>query len=91
MNANNPNGWGGAIHSMGKNTIVIDNCTFKDNFAEDGGAIHAWGNLYIKNSLFIDNEWIGLCGDETNLLTLVEFHGRFPLSWAGCPAPYLFF
>ena len=46
MNANNPNGWGGAIHSMGKNTIVIDNCTFKDNFAEDGGAIHAWGNLY---------------------------------------------
>lgn len=56
MNANNPNGWGGAIHSMGKNTIVIDNCTFKDNFAEDGGAIHAWGNLYIKNSLFIDNE-----------------------------------
>ena len=56
MNANNPIGWGGAIHSMGKNTIVVDNCTFRNNYAEDGAAIHAWGNLYIKDSLFIDNE-----------------------------------
>ena len=55
MNANNPDGWGGAIYSMGKNRIVVDNCTFRDNFAYDGAGIHAWGDLYIKDSLFIDN------------------------------------
>ena len=55
MNAYHPDGWGGAIHSMGKNKIVVDNCTFMNNYAYDGGAIHAWGDLYVKDSLFIDN------------------------------------
>ena len=53
--ANNPTGWGGAMHSMGKNTVVVNNCTFINNTAEDGGAMSMWGNLYINNTLFINN------------------------------------
>lgn len=53
--ANNPNGWAGAIDSMGKNTIVVENCTFMNNLAEKGGAIYGYGNLYIKDCLFINN------------------------------------
>ena len=54
--ARNPDGWGGAVHSMGKNTIKIENCIFKDNYAYDGAGIHSYGNLYINNTLFINNE-----------------------------------
>ncbi len=53
--SNNPNGWGGAIDSMGKNTILVENCTFKDNIAEKGAAIYGYGNLIVKDSLFINN------------------------------------
>lgn len=41
---------------MGKNTISITNCTFIDNYAEDGAAIHSWGNLYVTDCNFINNE-----------------------------------
>ncbi|MBQ2653691.1 MAG: hypothetical protein IJF83_09045 [Methanobrevibacter sp.] len=53
--SNNPNGWGGAIDSMGKNTIVVENCTFIDNIAEKGAAIFGYGNLFVKDSVFINN------------------------------------
>lgn len=53
--SNNPNGWGGAIDSMGKNIITVENCTFKDNIAEKGAGIFAYGKLYITNSVFINN------------------------------------
>jgi predicted outer membrane repeat protein len=51
----NPNGWGGAVYSMGKNTIVVENCTFKDNVAEKGAGVYIYGNLYVKDCLFINN------------------------------------
>lgn len=53
--SNNPDGWGGAIDSMGKNTIVVENCTFIDNIAEKGAAIFGYGNLFVKDCLFINN------------------------------------
>ena len=53
--ADNPNGWGGAIYSMGKNIITVENCTFKDNFAEKGAALFIYGKLYVKDCLFINN------------------------------------
>jgi predicted outer membrane repeat protein len=53
--ANNPDGWGGSIDSMGKNIIIVENCTFRDNIAEKGAGIFGYGNLYIKDSIFINN------------------------------------
>ena len=53
--ARNPDGWGGAVYSMGHNTINVDNCTFIDNYAYSGAAIHTWGGLNVNNTLFIDN------------------------------------
>lgn len=53
--SNNPNGWGGAIDSMGKNTIVVENCTFINNIAENGAAIYGYGNLFVKDCIFINN------------------------------------
>ena len=52
---NNPNGWAGAIDSMGKNTITVENCIFKDNIAEKGAALYIYGNLYVKDCLFVNN------------------------------------
>ncbi len=46
---------GGVINS--NNYTYFDNCTFADNFAQYGGAIHiSKGILIIKNSQFINNE-----------------------------------
>lgn len=87
--ANNPNGWGGAIHSMGKSTMVVDNCTFIDNYAEDGAAIHAWGNLYITNTDFINNEArvyggaVFKDGDGNLLVENVRFINNIAFTYAG--------
>ena len=51
--ANNPNGWGGAVHSMGKNIITVENCTFRDNVAEKGAALFIYGDLFVKDCLFV--------------------------------------
>lgn len=53
--SNNPNGWGGAIDSMGKNNIVVEKCTFINNIAEEGAAIFGYGNLVVRDSIFINN------------------------------------
>ncbi|AMD18381.1 hypothetical protein TL18_10405 [Methanobrevibacter sp. YE315] len=50
---------GGAIKISGSARYIIDNCTFKDNFADDyGGAIYHESNkpLTIKNCQFISNK-----------------------------------
>lgn len=89
MNANNPNGWGGAIHSMGKNTIIVENCTFMNNYAYDGAGIHSWGNLYVKNCLFIDNEAVaygaGLVkdGDGNLIVENTRFINNSAFTYAG--------
>ena len=51
------NYFGGAINSQSSSaTLNINNCTFKNNHAEYGGAIYiSSGNLNIADSLFIDN------------------------------------
>ena len=53
------NNYGGAISTLNGNSdsyITVDNCTFKGNYAEYGGAIYVYGgNLNIKKSRFIDN------------------------------------
>ncbi len=47
--------YGGAVRSKG--SINVDNCTFKDNWAENfGGAIYAETAGEIKNSVFISNQ-----------------------------------
>ena len=47
--------YGGAVRSNGG--INVDNCTFKDNWAENlGGAIYAETAGEIKNSVFISNQ-----------------------------------
>lgn len=53
--ANNPNGWGGAVHSMGKNIITVENCTFMNNVAEKGAALFIYGDLFVKDCLFVNN------------------------------------
>uniref|UniRef100_UPI00388F07A1 right-handed parallel beta-helix repeat-containing protein n=1 Tax=Methanobrevibacter sp. TaxID=66852 RepID=UPI00388F07A1 len=49
---------GGALFIQGTAQFTIDNCTFKDNYADDcGGAIYdeGDGDLIIKNSIFQNN------------------------------------
>lgn len=47
--------YGGAVRSCGN--IKVDNCTFKDNWAENyGGAIYTSTASEIKNSVFISNQ-----------------------------------
>jgi len=87
--SNNPEGWGGAIDSMGKNTIVVENCTFKDNIAEKGAGIFGYGNLYVKDSLFINNTAtvyggaIVKDGDGDFILENVKFINNSAFTYSG--------
>lgn len=87
--SNNPHGWGGAIDSMGKNIIVVENCTFKDNIAEKGAGIYAYGNLYVKDSIFINNTAtvfggaITKDGDGNFLMENVKFINNSAYTYAG--------
>ena len=87
--SNNPNGWGGAIDSMGKNTITVENCTFKDNIAEKGAAIYGYGNLYVKDSLFVNNTAtvyggaIVKDGDGDFILENVKFINNSAFTYSG--------
>ena len=53
------NNYGGAIFTINGNSnsyITVDNCTFKSNYAEYGGAIYMNdGSLNVSNSIFYDN------------------------------------
>ncbi|WP_405290048.1 right-handed parallel beta-helix repeat-containing protein [Methanobrevibacter sp.] len=47
--------YGGAVRSAG--SVKVDNCTFKDNWAENyGGAIYTSTLSELKNSVFISNQ-----------------------------------
>ena len=87
--ANNPDGWGGAIDSMGKNTIVVENCTFKDNIAEKGAGIFGYGNLFVKDSIFINNTAavyggaIVKDGDGDFILENVKFINNSAFTYSG--------
>ena len=87
--SNNPDGWGGAIDSMGKNTIVVENCTFRDNIAEKGAGIFGYGNLYVRNSLFINNTAtvyggaIVKDGDGDFILENVKFINNSAFTYSG--------
>lgn len=52
------NGFGGAVATFAKSASVIDNCTFINNSAKSGGAIHTTDNrnlVFVNNSNFINN------------------------------------
>ncbi|WP_405265473.1 right-handed parallel beta-helix repeat-containing protein [Methanobrevibacter sp.] len=87
--SNNPDGWGGAIDSMGHNTIVVENCTFRDNIAEKGAGIYGYGNLFVKDCVFINNTAavyggaIVKDGDGDFILENVKFINNSAFTYSG--------
>ena len=70
INANNAdNVFSGAICVMGNN-IVIQNCTFEDNTAVNGGGVYFRGSITggrIIDSIFIRNNATGRTGSQTGM------------------------
>lgn len=60
------NGNGGAISIDNTSSLILNNITFKDNFAcgifAEGGVIHSKGTLYINGSIFENNYASGAGG-----------------------------
>ncbi len=46
---------GGAIRSMERSDVSVNLSVFRDNSAEDGGAIYNWGELGVSRSTFTNN------------------------------------
>lgn len=46
---------GGAIRSTQDSDVIVSFSVFRDNTAEDGGAIYSWGELTVSRSTFINN------------------------------------
>ena len=53
--ANSAGDEGGAIRSTEDSEIHVSQSVFRDNSAEDGGAIYSWGELNISRSTLINN------------------------------------
>lgn len=49
---------GGAIRGKEKSDVSISQSIFRDNSAEDGGAIYTWGELKVSRSTFTNNSAI---------------------------------
>lgn len=46
---------GGAIRITEDSEVDVSESIFRDNTAEDGGAIYSWGELIVSRSTFMDN------------------------------------
>ena len=54
---NNAAAYGGAIENEGDSDLIVDNCTFVENYATtSGGAIISAANTSVSNSVFENNE-----------------------------------
>ena len=57
---------GGAIRSREDTNVGVDSSVFLENAAEDGGAIHSWGELNVSRSTFAGNSAIEEGGGIAN-------------------------
>ena len=53
INGNIDEDLGGALHASG--SVILNNVTFKNNYAKDGGAISVSGQCIINNAIFTNN------------------------------------
>ncbi|MCL2687043.1 MAG: Ig-like domain repeat protein [Methanobrevibacter sp.] len=77
------NNGGGALHQWGDSSIlVVDNCTFENNRASNGGAIFARGStgLTISNSTFVNNNATGTADDRGGGAIYQSGGGEFSLN-----------
>ena len=72
-----PDNVGGGMQGQWCNSLVVANCTFTDNSADYGGAIHIWyGSLTVEACTFVNNT-AGQSGGA------IEASGSAPLSLSG--------